>query len=105
MIKDLTKFNRDLKNIVTWILEEMPHSKKRVLLNALERNFELTSSWILVFTLPTSVKMQEDLISGFNSSKYFVIVTTGVQIKMISQPENCSFTQSVTSSNTPSFCA
>lgn len=47
MIKDLTKFNRDLKNIVTWILEEMPHSKKRVLLNALERNFELTSSWIL----------------------------------------------------------
>lgn len=37
MIKDLTKFNRDLKNIVIWILEEMPHSKKRVLLNALER--------------------------------------------------------------------
>ena len=47
MIKDLTKFNRDLKNIIKWILEEMPHSKKRVLLNALERNFELTSSWIL----------------------------------------------------------
>ena len=42
---------------------------------------------MLSFTLPTSVKMQEDLISGFNSSKYFVIVTTGVQIKMISQPE------------------
>lgn len=31
MIKDLTKFNRDLKNIVTWILEEMPHSKKSVI--------------------------------------------------------------------------
>lgn len=47
MIKDLRKFERDLKNTVTWILEEMPHSKKRVLINALERNFELTSSWIL----------------------------------------------------------
>lgn len=33
MIKDLTKFNRDLKNIVTWILEEMPHSKKREVLH------------------------------------------------------------------------
>ena len=31
MIKDLTKFERDLKNTVTWILEEMPESKKRVL--------------------------------------------------------------------------
>ena len=39
MIKDLTKIQRDLKNTVTWILEEMPHSKKHVLLNALERNF------------------------------------------------------------------
>lgn len=47
MIKDLTKFQRDLKNTVTWILEEMPESKKRVLINALERNLELTSSWIL----------------------------------------------------------
>lgn len=27
MIKDLTKFERDLKNIVTWILEEMPENK------------------------------------------------------------------------------
>ena len=47
MIKDLKKFERDLKNTVTWILDEMPENKKRVLLNALERNFELTSSWIL----------------------------------------------------------
>ena len=47
MIKDLKQFERNLKDIAIRTLEEMPESKKHVLLNALERNFELTSSWLL----------------------------------------------------------